>query len=85
MTADVTEVYIYSEHSDLHRGFQTPDGEVATFEGCNADDLDPATKTIEARPLELLPPQHPRCKRCFPFSEATDAAMAELDKELGIV
>jgi hypothetical protein len=61
-------VYVYSAHSHVHVGYRREDGEIATFEGCNEDDLDPKTRVVE-RVLDLLPPQIPKCRRCFPRGE----------------
>lgn len=59
-------VYIRSAHSKLHKGWQRDDGQIATFEGCNIDDVDEETRLVESGPIELIPPQYHRCERCFP-------------------
>jgi hypothetical protein len=60
-----TLVYIRSAHSKLHKGYRRDDGAIATYEGCNIDDVDEETRLVESGPIELIPPQYHRCERCF--------------------
>ena len=59
-----TLVYVHSAHSHLHVAVMH-DGQMLTNERCNLDDLDHATRVVEFGPLDLVPPQYPRCARCF--------------------
>lgn len=58
-------VYVHSAHSHLHVAVMH-DGQMLTNERCNLDDIEHATRVVEEGPLALVPPQYPRCARCFP-------------------
>ena len=59
-------VYVHSAHSHLHVAVMH-DGQMLSNERCNLDDIENATRTIEDCSLALVPPQYPRCARCFPI------------------